>query len=273
MRDVNAYDTVEQGCVTALADRQSVTPDRDCGTSLMGEASGAKPTVLVIDDELQIRRLLRVCLEANGYRTLEAANGQDGISEAAQHRPDVVILDLGLPDMDGVAVLKRLREWSPVPVVMLSVCDREEDKIRALDAGADDYVTKPFGTGELLVRLRVAMRHGQPSSHSGIFHSGRLEVDLTSRVVKAGGSGVKLSATEYALLRLFVQHAGKVLTHQQILREVWGADYVDQTQYLRVYMAHLRQKLEAEPSKPALLLTESGIGYRLVEIEPEPKAG
>jgi len=239
----------------------------------MSETPAVKPTVLVIDDELQIRRLLRVCLEANGYRVSEAANGQEGISEAAQHRPEVVLLDLGLPDMDGVTVLKRLREWSQVPVVVLSVRDREDDKIKALDNGADDYVTKPFGTGELLARLRLAMRHGQPPSDSALFRSGRLEVDLTARVVKAGGSEAKLTATEYALLRLFVKHAGKVLTHQQILREVWGPNYIDQTQYLRVYMAHLREKLEAEPSKPSLLLTEPGVGYRLVEIEPEPKGG
>jgi two-component system KDP operon response regulator KdpE len=235
----------------------------------MNETPALKPTVLVIDDELQIRRLLRVCLEANGYRVLDAANGQEGISVAAQHRPDVVLLDLGLPDVDGVAVLQRLREWSKVPVVVLSVRDREEDKIKALDHGADDYVTKPFGTGELLARLRLAMRHGQSPAESALFHSGRLEVDLTARRVKAGGNEVKLTATEYALLRLFVKHAGKVLTHQQILREVWGPNYVDQTQYLRVYMAHLREKLEAEPSKPTLLLTEPGIGYRLVEIEPD----
>lgn len=234
----------------------------------MSETPAVNPTVLVIDDELQIRRLLRVCLEANGYRVLDAATGQEGISAAAQHRPDVVLLDLGLPDLDGVAVLKRLREWSEVPVVVLSVRDREEDKITALDNGADDYVTKPFGTGELLARLRLALRHGQPPADSARFRSGRLDVDLTARVVKAGGTEAKLTATEYALLRLFVRHAGKVLTHQQILRQVWGPDYINQTQYLRVYVAHLREKLEAEPSKPALLLTEPGIGYRLVEIEP-----
>ena len=237
----------------------------------MSETPGLKPTVLVIDDELQIRRLLRVCLEANGYRVLEAANGQEGISTAAQHRPDVVVLDLGLPDMDGVTVLKRLRDWSHVPVIILSVVDREEDKIRALDNGADDYLTKPFGSGELLARLRVAIRHGQIPEGSAIFHSGRLEVDLTTRVVKVCGSGVKLTVTEYALLSLFVRHAGKVLTHQQILREIWGPTYINQTQYLRVYMAHLREKLEAEPSKPSLLLTEPGIGYRLVELEQGPK--
>lgn len=230
----------------------------------MNETSAPKPTALVIDDELQIRRLLRVCLESNNYRVLEATTGQEGVSAAAQHRPDVVLLDLGLPDMDGVSVLKRLREWSRVPVVVLSVRDREDDKIKALDHGADDYITKPFGSGELLARLRVAMRHGQPSGDSAVFHSGTLEVDLTSRVVKVAGKEVKLTATEYALLRLFVQHAGKVLTHQQILREVWGPNYVDQTQYLRVYVAHLREKLEADPGKPTLFITEPGIGYRLM---------
>ena len=230
----------------------------------MSETNAVKPTALVIDDELQIRRLLRVCLESNNYRVIEAPTGHEGMAAAAQHRPDVVVLDLGLPDMDGVSVLKRLREWTRVPVVVLSVRDREDDKIKALDHGADDYVTKPFGSGEFLARLRVAMRHSQPSAESAVFRSGQVEVDLTARVVKVAGQEVKLTATEYALLRLFVQHAGKVLTHQQILREVWGPNYLDQTQYLRVYMAHLREKLETEPAKPSLLLTEPGIGYRLV---------
>jgi two-component system KDP operon response regulator KdpE len=226
-----------------------------------------KSTALVIDDELQMRRLLRVCLEANGYRVAEAATGQDGIAEAAQHPPDVVILDLGLPDMEGFAVLKRLREWSRVPVVVLSVRDREEDKIAALDAGADDYVTKPFSSGELLARLRVAQRHAAPTSETTVFRSGQLEVDLAARVVKVKGHEVKLTATEYSLLRLFVQHAGKVLTHQQILREVWGPNYVEQTHYLRVYLAHLREKLEAIPAQPELLITEPGVGYRLISKE------
>ena len=223
-----------------------------------------RPAALVIDDELQMRRLLRVCLEANGYRVFEAATGKEGIAEAAQHPPDVVLLDLGLPDMEGVAVLKRLREWSRVPVVVLSVRDREEDKIAALDNGADDYVTKPFSSGELLARLRVAQRHAAPSSEATVFRSGQLEVDLAARVVKLKGKEVKLTATEYSLLRLFVQHAGKVLTHRQILREVWGPNYVEQTHYLRVYLAHLREKLEANPTQPELLLTEPGVGYRLV---------
>ena len=229
--------------------------------------SPLKSTALVIDDELQIRRLLRVCLEANGYRVSEAATGKDGIAEAAQHPPDVVILDLGLPDMEGVTVLKRLREWSRVPVVVLSVRDREEDKIAALDAGADDYVTKPFSSGELLARLRVAQRHAAPTSETTVFRSGQLEVDLAARVGKVKGKEVKLTATEYSLLRLFVQHAGKVLTHHQILREVWGPNYIEQTHYLRVYLAHLREKLEANPAQPELLITEPGVGYRLVSKE------
>lgn len=230
-------------------------------------SSPIKSTALVIDDELQIRRLLRVCLEANGYRVLEAATGKEGIAEAAQHPPDVVILDLGLPDMEGVAVLKRLREWSRVPIVVLSVRDREEDKIAALDNGADDYVTKPFSSGELLARLRVAQRHVMPTSEATVFRSGQLEVDLAARVVRLKGKEVKLTATEYSLLRLFVQHAGKVLTHGQILREVWGPNYVEQTHYLRVYLAHLREKLEANPAEPELLITEPGVGYRLVSKE------
>ena len=233
----------------------------------MSESATPKPTALVIDDELQMRRLLRVCLEAKGYRVSEAASGQEGITQAAQYPPDVVILDLGLPDMEGVTVLKRLREWTQVPVVVLSVRDREEEKIAALDNGADDYVTKPFSTGELLARLRVAQRHAQPQPENAVFRSAALEVDLASRAVTLNGKPVKLTATEYSLLRLFVQHAGKVLTHRQILREVWGPNYVEQTHYLRVYMTHLREKLEAQPSAPTLLITEPGIGYRLVEAE------
>jgi two-component system KDP operon response regulator KdpE len=235
----------------------------------MSATSTFKPAALIIDDELQIRRLLRVNLEANGYRVLEAATGQEGITQAAQWRPEVVILDLGLPDMDGVTVLKRLREWSRVPVIVLSVRDREEDKVAALDNGADDYVTKPFSTAELLARLRVAQRHAQPGAQVSHFRTGQLEVDLAARVVKFKGNEVRLTATEYALLRLFIQHAGKVLTHRHILHEVWGPNAVEQTHYLRVYIAHLREKLETEPSKPRLILTEPGVGYRLLE-DPQP---
>ena len=231
----------------------------------MNEALAAKPTALVIDDEVQIRRLLRVNLEADGYRVLEAASGQEGITQAAQWRPDVVLLDLGLPDLDGVAVLKRLREWSRVPVVVLSVRDREEDKVAALDNGADDYVTKPFSTAELLARLRASRRHAQPGKELSYYRNGSLEVDLASRLVKLRGEEVRLTATEYSLLRLFILHAGKVLTHRHLLREVWGPNSVEQTHYLRVYIAHLREKLEAEPAQPRLILTEPGVGYRLVE--------
>jgi two-component system KDP operon response regulator KdpE len=218
-----------------------------------------------VDDEPQIRRLLRVCLEAQGYRVLETATGQEALTEAALRRPDVVVLDLGLPDLDGVTVLKRLREWSQVPVVVLSVRDREEDKVAALDNGADDYVTKPFSPGELLARLRVAQRHAQPAPDVTVFRAGELEVDLAARVVRLKGGEVKLTATEYALLRLLVQHAGKVLTHRQILRAVWGPNAVGQTHYLRVYIAHLREKLEPEPARPQLIVTEPGVGYRLLE--------
>ena len=231
----------------------------------MNEPPAHKPVARVIDDEVQMRRLLRVNLEAQGYRVVEAATGQEGITEAAQRRPDVVLLDLGLPDLDGVTVLKRLREWSRVPVVVLSVRDREDDKIAALDNGADDYVTKPFSTGELLARLRVAQRRAQTAPEVTVFRTGALEVDLTARIVRRNGQEVKLTATEYSLLRLFVQHAGKVLTHRQILREVWGPNNLEQTHYLRVYMAHLREKLEANPAQPEIFTTEPGIGYRLIE--------
>ena len=223
--------------------------------------------VLVIDDEVQMRRLLRLTLEANGYGVLEAANGQEGLVEAATRRPDIVILDLGLPDLDGVTVLKRLREWSQVPVVVLSVRDRDEDKIHALDGGADDYVSKPFSTPELLVRLRVALRHAQSAPEETVFEAGALTVDLVGRRVLIKKQEIRLTATEYALLRLLVRHAGKVLTHRQILHEVWGPNAVGQTHYLRVYMARLRDKIEAVPSRPTLLITEPGIGYRLVTGE------
>src|SRR5512141_3252866 len=196
-------------------------------------------TALVIDDEPQIRRLLRVTLEANGYRVLDAATGNDGLAQAAQRRPDVVLLDLGLPDLDGVTVLKRLREWSRVPVIILSVRDREDDKISALDAGADDYVTKPFSAGELLARLRAALRHIQGEGADAVFTAGNLEVDLAARSVRKHGHEVKLTPTEYALLRLFVTHSGKVLTHRQILAQVWGPKVGEQTHYLRVHIAHL----------------------------------
>lgn len=220
--------------------------------------------VLVIDDEMQIRRFLRISLDANGYQVNEAVSGQEGITRAAQLRPDVIILDLGLPDMDGLDVLRRLREWTTTPVIILSVRDDDQGKVAALDAGADDYLTKPFSTDELLARIRVALRHAQPASQESLFHFGDVTVDLSRRLVTLHEESVKLTPTEYALLRLMIQHAGKVLTHQQILRAVWGPEYVKETHYLRVYFAQLRQKLEDNPALPKLLMTEPGVGYRLV---------
>ena len=225
----------------------------------------SQPRVLVIDDEPQIRRLLRVTLEGNGYQVVDAATGQEGLVQAAQCRPEVVLLDLGLPDLDGIAVLKRLREWSRVPVVVLSVRDRDPDKIAALDAGADDYVTKPFSSAELMARLRVALRHAEGKPEAPIFRTGRLMVDLGGRRVTVAGREVSLTATEYNLLRLLVRHAGKVLTHRYLLREVWGPQSENQSHYLRVYVARLREKLETDPNQPAFLVTEPGIGYRLLE--------
>jgi two-component system KDP operon response regulator KdpE len=233
----------------------------------------SKPTakvstiVLVIDDEPQIRRLLRVNLEADGYQVLDATNGQDGIVQAAQHRPDVILLDLGLPDLDGVAVLKRLREWSQVPVVVLSVRDHENDKIAALDAGADDFVTKPFSSGELRARLRTALRRSQPQAMDAVLHAGNLELDLSTRIVRKSGVEVKLTPTEYSLLRLLVVHAGKVLTHRQLLTEIWGPKSIEQTHYLRVHIAHLREKLEADAARPRVIMTEPAVGYRAIGWE------
>jgi two-component system KDP operon response regulator KdpE len=228
----------------------------------MSEAN--KTLVLVIDDEPQIRRLLTVALEANGYRVLTAANGQEGLVLAAQHRPELVILDLGLPDLSGEEVLRRFREWSNTPVIILSVQDDEAGKVAALDAGADDYVTKPFNTSELLARLRVALRPAAKQDEPAIFQAGALVVDLASRRVTVNGREIKLSVTEYNLLRLLVRHAGKVLTHRQILRAVWGPGHDEHTHYLRVYVAHLREKIEADPSRPEFIITEPGVGYRLL---------
>ncbi len=230
----------------------------------MTENESHPAVVLIIDDEVQIRRLLRVTLEAAGYRVFEAATGQEGLVEAAQRRPDAIVLDLGLPDMDGAAVLKRLREWSQAPVLVLSVREGEDDKVAALDNGADDYMTKPFSTVELLARLRVARRHAQPIADNSVFRTGRLEVDLAGRIVRVKDQEVKMTPTEYSLLRLLVRNAGKVVTHRQILKEVWGPNYAEQTHYLRVYMAHLREKIEADPGRPELLVTEPGVGYRLL---------
>jgi two-component system KDP operon response regulator KdpE len=221
------------------------------------------PLILVVDDEVQIRRFLRVSLEAAGYRVIDSDNGQDALVRAARTRPDLILLDIGLPDMDGTEVLTRLREWAITPVIMLTVRDSDSDKVGALDAGADDYVTKPFSTDELLARIRAALRHARPESAEPVFTSGKLTVDLSRRTVVLDGQSVHLTPTEYALLRLMIQNAGRVLTHTQILRAVWGPEYIHETHYLRVYFAQLRQKLEADPSVPQFLLTEPGVGYRL----------
>ena len=225
-----------------------------------------QPVILIIDDEAQIRRFLRVTLEAADYKIIEATTGEDGLVQAASARPNIVILDLGLPDIGGLEVLKQIRGWSAVPVIVLSVQDSEHDKIAALDAGADDYVTKPFSMGELMARLRVVERHAQPVPESPEFRNGPLWVDFVHRIVKVDDQPVKLTATEYAMLLLFIKHTGKVLTHRQILKEVWGPHMIEQTQYLRVYMAQLRKKLEVDPAQP-LFLTESGVGYRMALLE------
>jgi two-component system KDP operon response regulator KdpE len=222
------------------------------------------PVALIIDDELQIRRLLRLVLEGEHYQVREAKTGQEGLTEIASRRPDVILLDLGLPDMDGIAVLKRLREWSETPVLVLTVRDDEQEKVAVLDAGAEDYVTKPFSTPELLARLRAAQRKARPADEISVFKHGGLIVDLTSHVVTRGGRDIKLTATEYALLRLLVRHPGRVLTHRYILREIWGPKSEEHRQYLRVYVTHLRQKIESDPANPTLITTESGIGYRFI---------
>jgi len=225
------------------------------------------PVVVLIEDEAQIRRFLRATLTGQGYRLFEATTGADGLVEVASRQPDVVIVDLGLPDLDGLEVIRRLREWSAVPVIVLSARGQERDKVTALDAGADDYVSKPFGAEELLARIRVALRHAAGASHEGgdaAFTVGDLQVDQLRRQVTVRGAEVKLTPIEYKLLTTLVRHAGKVVTHQQLLREVWGPSHDDQAHYVRVYMAHLRHKLEAEPARPRYLLTEPGVGYRLV---------
>lgn len=222
-----------------------------------------KPTALIIDDEVQIRRMLHVALEGAGYITREAENGGLGLQAVATLRPDVVLLDLGLPDLDGLTVLRRLREWSQTPVVVLTVRDSEEDKVSALDAGADDYVTKPFSTAELLARLRAAQRRAQPREESAVFSQGGLVVDLVARTVQRDGAEVNLTATEWSILALLIRHAGRILTHRQILREVWGPKAEEHREYLRVYFTHLRKKVERDYSKPELIINEPGIGYRL----------
>ncbi|BDU72897.1 response regulator [Mesoterricola silvestris] len=224
------------------------------------------PLILVIEDEPPLRRYLRATLQSFGYRVEEAATGEEGKGMAARVAPDVVLLDLGLPDMDGLDLARELRGWSAVPIIIVSARGKEEDKIRALDVGADDYLTKPFGSGELLARIRVALRHAAAvagAAPEAVAEIGPLRVDFASREVTVDGAEVHLSPNEFALLGILVRHAGKVLTHRQLLHEVWGGVASAQPTYLRVYMANLRKKLEPDPARPRLLLTEPGIGYRL----------
>jgi two-component system, OmpR family, KDP operon response regulator KdpE len=238
----------------------------------MSNDESMPPVIVVIDDEVQLRRLLRVSLEANGYKVYEAATGHQGLAEVAARHPDVVVLDLGLPDMEGNDVVTRLREWTAVPIVVLSVRESEHDKVTALRGGADDYLTKPFSTAELLARLQVALRHSQPAPEETVFSSGPLTVDLAARNVKVKGQLIKLTRTEYTLLRLFVRNAGKVLTHPQIMESVWGPGHREKTHYLHVYMTHLREKIETTPAEPVLLVTEPRVGYRLNIDLPVPPA-
>ncbi len=224
--------------------------------------SSENETILIIDDEVQIRRLLEITLSANGYKISEASTGKNGIAKAAVTHPVLIILDLGLPDMDGQEVLKKLREWYQKPILILSVRNFEEDIVKALDRGANDYLTKPFRTGELLARIRVAIRQSNSSSDKPILSFGSLSIDLVNHIVRRNDEIVKLTSTEFSLLALLAKNEGRVLTHQFILKEVWGMGYIEQTQYLRVFMAQLRKKIEENPAKPQLLNTESGIGYR-----------
>lgn len=219
-------------------------------------------TILIVDDETQIRRLLEITLSASGYKTIEASTGKEGLLMVASYQPSLIILDLGLPDIDGIDVLKNLREWFYKPIIILSVRNSEEDIVHALDKGANDYLTKPFRTGELLARIRASLRQGQTANDTPVFQIGDLSVDVANHIAKKKDELLDLTPTEFSLLSLFVKNQGCVLTHQYILKEVWGYGYVEQTQYLRVFVAQLRKKLEDNPTKPTLLVTESGIGYR-----------
>jgi two-component system KDP operon response regulator KdpE len=219
-------------------------------------------TILIIDDEIQIRRLLEISLSSSGYKTIVAANGKDGLASAATNHPSLIILDLGLPDIDGLELLVKLREWFSKPIIILSVRNTEEDIISALDKGANDYLTKPFRSGELLARVRSSIRLNTEKADITIMEFGRLSIDMVNHVVKISNEIIKLTATEFSLLSLLAKNHGRVLTHKYLLKEIWGFGYLEQTQYLRVFIAQLRKKIESNPSKPELLITESGIGYR-----------
>lgn len=224
--------------------------------------SDGLPRVLVVDDERPILRFLSATLGGT-YKISEASTGEDAIRAVTTERPDLIILDLGLPDLDGVEVTRRLREWTDTPIIVISVREQESDKIAALDAGADDYLTKPFGAGELLARIRVALRHSTPAETDSVFKSDNLTVDIARRIVTVAGQEIVLTPTEYDILRTLIQHAGKVLTHRQLLRTVWGSAYESETHLLRVNVSNLRRKIERDPAKPQHIITEPGVGYRL----------
>jgi two-component system KDP operon response regulator KdpE len=219
--------------------------------------------VLVVDDENSIRRYLRTALTAQGFTVYEAASGEEAVNAVLNNRPDIIILDLGLPDFDGIEVTRRLREWSQTPIIILSVREAENDKIAALDAGADDYLTKPFGTGELMARMRVVMRRLATKSDEPVLQVDSLKMDLSRRLVTVAEKEISLTPTEYDILRLLMQNAGKVLTHRQLLRQVWGTAYESEMHLLRVNISNLRRKIEPDPSRPYYMVTESGVGYRL----------
>ncbi len=221
-----------------------------------------KPEILIIDDEPQIRKLLQIALESNDMRVRQASTGTEGLHMATAHTPDLILLDIGLPDRSGHEVLRQLRQWCSRPIIMLSVQDGEQDIVLALDNGATDYLSKPFRTGELLARIRSCLRRGEVATTDAIFTFGDLQMDLEAHTVKRMGEVIKLTSTEYNLLSLFVRNEGKVLTHRHILREVWGIGYQTETQYLRVFVAQLRKKLEQDPTRPKHIITESGVGYR-----------
>jgi len=219
-------------------------------------------SILVIDDEIQIRKLLEISLEANNYKVNVAINGKDGITSAASHQPDLILLDLGLPDDDGQNILLNLREWYQKPIIILSVKSSEEEIVKALDNGANDYLTKPFRTQELLARIRTALRSNITTVNDSVINFGSISVDFASRVVKSNNEIIRFTATEYNLLALLIKNDGRVLTHQYILKEIWGQSYSEQTQYLRVFVAQLRKKIEEDPNRPKYIITESGVGYR-----------
>jgi len=223
--------------------------------------------ILIIDDEAAIRRLLKVSLKSQGYSIVEATGGKEGIEQAAMNHPDLIVLDLGLPDIDGLKVLKSIREWSQIPIIILTVRDSEIDKVALLDSGANDYITKPFGVPELLARIRVALRLSMAADDEAIFISGSLEIDFAAHVVKLNKEEIRLTDTEYRLLSLLAKNAGKLMTQRQLLKEIWGISAIEHTHYLRIYVAQLRHKLEKDPSRPQMIITEPGVGYRMSILE------